>query len=417
MNNDLEIFNLKRRYEVIVRLLNETSDVPTATQVERSELYLKSLSFLAKMGVFALYVRDKCEVVCGVDDFSIRSGLHRLRDQDFFQVRVANGFFFGFSSKGLRLIVISHAAVENSFIEFIKARLGWLALLEERFYYEDNLDNATKELMFEKERAAVHEMELKTAHAVQEGLFPSAKFESSNGLSSCYYFCSASKCAGDWWGRVTVDPGKELVVIGDAVGHGVPAALLAAQAFAYFVSAPNINSFKRSDNEPNPAALVEGFSDVLWRSGRGRSTMTSFAALFDLQKMTLRYSNAGHPPPLHLSQEVVGRPRPLVGCGPLPGFSPGASAENVELTIQAEDRFLFYTDGLIEAQDPEENMFGLARLRRIFQTTMELNLENAVDAIVSALSEFTKGTPFPDDVTFLVIEVDRNPPTDAASSS
>lgn len=123
------------------------------------------------------------------------------------------------------------------------------------------------------------------------------------------------------------------------------------------------------------------------------STMTSFAAFFDTRKMTLCYLNSGHTPPLHLSCESAVKPRQLVGYGPLPGFAPDATAENVELPIHSGDRFLFYTDGLTEAQDPEENMFGLPRPRLLFQSTVDLSIENAVDAIVSNMFGFTKGVP------------------------
>jgi serine phosphatase RsbU (regulator of sigma subunit) len=269
----------------------------------------------------------------------------------------------------------------------------------------NHLGSAIRELMKEHEQAIIQDMELKTAHAVQEGLFPEHKLESHNQLASCYVFRSASKCAGDWWGRVTIDLSRELIVIGDALGHGVPAALVAAQAFSYFESSPLNKSFQKDDASLNPASLIGGFNNVLWRSGRGTATMTIFAACFDMNAMTVTCSGAGHTAPFFLSRKSESQPKGIITRGRVAGSTATSDALNITFPIAPGDRFFLFTDGLMEASNKHDEPLGRERLRALFQKTRELDIEQAVQSIERELFLFTEENKLHDDVTFVILEV------------
>jgi serine phosphatase RsbU (regulator of sigma subunit) len=128
--------------------------------------------------------------------------------------------------------------------------------------------------------------------------------------------------------------------------------------------------------------------------------VTCFYAILEPESGSLRYANAGHDLPyLHRNgdaEELRARGMPL-------GIMPGMSYEEKEITLQAGEAALFYSDGLVEAHDPEGEMFGFPRLRAL---VAEHGEERPLgDFLLEELYSFVgEGWEQEDDITLLTLE-------------
>ncbi len=248
------------------------------------------------------------------------------------------------------------------------------------------------------------EAELQTAQTVQDTLFP--RSDAKIG-PYCIYGSSvpASECGGDWWHYSEVD-NKVYLWIGDATGHGVPAALLtsAARAVASVIEGiPNIT----------PGKALSMLNQAIYSTSKGEMMMTFFLACFDLEKNTLTYSNASHDPPFLLSHEVEGKPKrrdylPLMEINnPRLGENPNSEYSNYTMEIHEGDRIVFYTDGIVDVKSPEGENWGERRFLKSLGGINTQNVDTTVKSVFGEINEFRKETPLDDDVTLVVVEFEK----------
>ena len=148
------------------------------------------------------------------------------------------------------------------------------------------------------------EGELAVAQLVQNSFFPNQSFE-NNLLQIAGSYQSASECGGDWWGFSEIND-KTIVFIGDATGHGVPAALITATAYT---SVNIIEDLSRSNPEISlsPDKILEQMNHAVYKMG-GQILMTFFVGVIDHRSKMLTYSNASHNPPFLLTNNAGGSP-------------------------------------------------------------------------------------------------------------
>ena len=136
------------------------------------------------------------------------------------------------------------------------------------------------------------EKELETARMVQSTFFPKDDGRSKS-LSISGVYQPAGECGGDWWGHFRTPDGVEFIFIADAMGHGVPAALVTAMAYSSCMTISDILDERGTYND-SPAAIVSRFNRVLFDAVQGSISMTFFAAVLDMRTGVMRYANAGH---------------------------------------------------------------------------------------------------------------------------
>lgn len=248
------------------------------------------------------------------------------------------------------------------------------------------------------------EAELQTAQTVQDTLFP--KNEAHLGPISIYgNSVPASECGGDWWHYSQVGS-KVYVWIGDATGHGVPAALLTSAARA-------VASVIEGIEGVTPGEALTMLNKAIHATSKGEMMMTFFLACFDLEKMTLTYSNASHDPPFLLSHEVESKPKrkdylPLMEINnPRLGEKADSQYDNYELQISAGDRLVFYTDGILDVKSPEGEIFGERRFLKSLSSINKQEVEKTVTSVFTELNEFRQETPLDDDVTLILVEFEQ----------
>lgn len=260
-------------------------------------------------------------------------------------------------------------------------------------------------LLQETSEKARMESELKTAKTVQETLFPKDRATLS-GMNIVGHYEPASECGGDWWHYSQVGR-KVYLWIGDATGHGAPAALITSAARSAATIIENLNL--------DPSLSMNLLNQSVYDVSKGQIMMTFFLACFDPDTNTLTYANASHEAPLLIrkSNGIVSK-KTLVPLNevvsPRLGEARDTKYKQFILKLQQGDRLVFYTDGLADIQNQEKQNWGDRELiKAIVRSNQNFPpLHESVHNIVQSFSEYRQNSPLIDDVTFFMTEVASN---------
>ena len=139
-------------------------------------------------------------------------------------------------------------------------------------------------------------------------------------------------------------------------------------------------------------------NDTMSESNESSMFVTFFCGVLNLATGHLRYCNAGHNPPLILTDEIRLLPvQPNIPLGVMYGFT----FSEQELQIQYDDSLLLYTDGLTEAENAQAQQFGLERVEAVLRSRR--SSQEHLEALQSAVTTFVKEAPQSDDLTMLFI--------------
>jgi serine phosphatase RsbU (regulator of sigma subunit)/predicted ester cyclase len=245
-----------------------------------------------------------------------------------------------------------------------------------------------EEEMRERQRV---EHELGVARRIQHALLPKDLPE-LEGWEIARHYQPAREVGGDFYDFLRLEDGRVGLVIGDVSGKGIAAALVMA----------NTQSVLRAVAQREgitPGQVLEEANEVLYAYIPPTMFITCLYAILDPESGGLVYANAGHDLPyLHRNgdaEELRARGMPL-------GLMPGMDYEEKEVTLEAGDGVLFYSDGLVEAHDPKGKMFGFPRLRTLVaEHGEELSLE---ETLLEELYSFVgEGWEQEDDITLLTL--------------
>jgi serine phosphatase RsbU (regulator of sigma subunit) len=190
------------------------------------------------------------------------------------------------------------------------------------------------------------------------------------------------------------------VLVADVTGHGVPAALIASMAKVAFSS--------QADLAATPGKLLEGMNRALCGQQLEGQFVTATYAHIDTDAHCVRYSRAGHPPPL-LWQPGPRQVVQLTSGGVFMGFDPDATYPADETPIGRGDRLVLYTDGLLEVTNAAGEFFGDEGLKTFVEANSELRADEFADTLLAHLRQWSgrRGDErtFEDDVTLAVVSV------------
>jgi serine phosphatase RsbU (regulator of sigma subunit)/ketosteroid isomerase-like protein len=199
------------------------------------------------------------------------------------------------------------------------------------------------------------EQELRVARHIQQALLPK-EVPQLEGWEISPHYQPAREVGGDFYDFLEFEDGRLGLVVGDATGKGVPAALVMASA----------RSMLRA-----VAQASESPGDVLGRANDPLATdiptnmfVTCFYAVLDPKSGSLSYANAGHDLP-YRRRRSGNDAEELRATGMPLGLMPGMGYEEKGIVLDAGESVLFYSDGLVEAHNPEGEMFGFPRLRSL----------------------------------------------------
>jgi len=247
-----------------------------------------------------------------------------------------------------------------------------------------------------RERERV-EQELRVARTIQQASLPKEVPELEGWQISPFYR-PAREVGGDFYDFHLLSEGRLGLVVGDATGKGVPAALVMSTTCGMLQLAA------QALDSSSPSEVLARVNETLLARIPLNMFVTCFYSILDPESARLSYANAGHDLPY--LRRVGGDAEELRARGMPLGLMPGMSYEQKEIVLGAGEAALFYSDGLVEAHDQRGEMFGFPRLRALVAEHGEdRSLE---DFLMEELYSFVgEGWEQEDDITLLTLRRSR----------
>ncbi len=239
--------------------------------------------------------------------------------------------------------------------------------------------------------------ELETARQIQLSILPS-EIPKIVGLDIAARYVPMTAVAGDFYDFIVVDEKHVGILVADVSGHGMPAALIASM-LKIALSAQIVHA-------ADPAQVLLGLNQAL--CGKFQHHYVTAAYLFmDMQKRTLTYAAAGHPPLLLWGGSSKGV-HDVVENGLFLGKFPFATYSSVELPLQAGHRALLYTDGIPETTNPTGVEFGACCFKQFLETEQTASADHFADQLLKEVSRWSNrgsAEELDDDMTMVAIHV------------
>src|SRR5215204_1177673 len=276
------------------------------------------------------------------------------------------------------LLVLIHRIVGGIITDEWSQGSGLAELMEQRL----------EQVMRERERV---EQELQVARSIQQASLPN-DVPTLEGWEIVHHYQPAREVGGDFYDILELSHGQLGLLVGDATSKGVPAALVMASTRSMLRAVARGSDY-------SPGEVLSRVNDSLVTDIPPNMFVTCFYGVLDPKSATLTYANAGHDLPyLHRNgeaEELRARGMPL-------GLMPAMNYEEKEMVLQAGEAALFYSDGLVEAHDPQGEMFGFPRLRAL---VAEQGEERSLgDFCLEELYSFVgEGWEQEDDITLLTL--------------
>ena len=216
------------------------------------------------------------------------------------------------------------------------------------------------------------------------------------GLEIAGMMHPARGVGGDYYDYFPVDAHTTQIIVADVAGKGVPAALL--------MSATAAAMRLEANHDRNMLEQVERLNTGILSVSDADRFVTLLVAEIDAQKRTLRYVNCGHNPAILFRAKTSALSLLNSSCPPI-GLIPEEICELASENLMAGDVFVFYTDGVTEAENRHGEEFGMERLSATVRSGSSLSAEDLMSSIYDAAADFC-GDNFNDDVTILVVKCD-----------
>ena len=269
--------------------------------------------------------------------------------------------------------------------------------LPQRLWNSNLFGRATMNLVLNGQLRTAYQRldrELQVVADLQRSLLPT-ELPQIKGLDVAAYYQTSTQAGGDYYDFFPLEDGRIGMLIADVSGHGSPAAVMMAVTHAIAHT---------RDGEPAPPCDVLNFinSRLAARYTNNGTFVTAFYAIYDPRDRSLRYSNAGHNPPIVRRRSG----EPTLRLDDDHGLPLGIDGEekyvDAVVHLEAGDVLMIYTDGITEARrDSDGEMFGLELLEKVLCSCAP-NAKTVVEQTVKAVNDFTDFAPANDDRTLVV---------------
>lgn len=381
-----ESLELEVNGEAYLCNISETGfkDIFAVSQTLKSEAFLALQTLLHKSALLAILVLSAAVFVSVFFAAGLTSNIQKLR-------RAAEQI--GAGNLNVKLNVTS-----NDEIFSVAKSFQWMV---------NRLQSLIEESL-EKARLAD---ELETARLVQSTLLTPPEVE-TDSVRILSHYVPATECGGDYW-DAHFDGRRVTVFIGDATGHGAPAAIVTAVAKSCFAT---INTF--AGDGMTPDQMLSVMNQIIYFACRGKLLMTMCVAQLDVVTGELTVSNAGHEAPMCLRKsaesivDIKERRKKAVETfftaqGERLGFEPTANYNSEKVQLEPGDIVLLYTDGISEAKDVDGKEYGERAVKKVFASRGNAVLEEIRDSLVAGVKNHTGDAMQEDDITFVLFEFNK----------
>jgi sigma-B regulation protein RsbU (phosphoserine phosphatase) len=238
--------------------------------------------------------------------------------------------------------------------------------------------------------------ELEMARQIQLSILPHS-IPKLAGLDIAAHYLPMTSVAGDFYDFIQIDDKHIGVLIADVSGHGLPSALIASMLQVALTG--------QAGHASEPAKVLLGLNRAL--CGKFTHNFVTAAYVYmDLENNRTRYGGAGHPPMLQW-RNSTGKATQVLENGLVLGIIDEASYEALEFPLEPGDRYVLYTDGILEAANSAQEQFGADRLMSFMKNHKHLEAEPFSQTLLDDLSGWSNQTVDQgqqDDITLLVID-------------
>ena len=231
--------------------------------------------------------------------------------------------------------------------------------------------------------------ELEVARRIQLSILP-REFPTSTNFRVAARYVPMSSVAGDFYDYIIANDHQVGLLIADVSGHGVPAALIASMVKLAAASQRAVAA--------NPSRFLSGMNSALLGNTQKQFVTAAYVHL-NSETGELRYSAAAHPPLLLLRNGGV---TPIEENGLMLAAFGFASYSTAVHKLEAGDRMVMYTDGILEASNAAGDFFGHEALCDLLTTTQDLSPAMAADSIISSVRQWSGKQE--DDLTVLICD-------------
>ena len=313
-----------------------------------------------------------------------RSKVHLLEmSRDDFEVLLAQ---YPGLAMGIMEVIINRIRESNdASIREVKEKNRRLTLAYEEL-------KEAQEKLVQKEKL---EHELAMARQIQEGLLP-GQMPSPPGWQIESIWHPAQVVSGDFYDFIPVTDDSLAIVIGDVTGKGMPAALLMATTRSILRA---LTTNLPDNKDLSPGILLGEANKILVEDTPAAMSVTCLFAAVDLPSGRIRLANAGHCLPFHRKLDNT---TPIIAKGMPLGFFPESTYDETELLLSPGESLLFYSDGMIEARNETNELFGNERLLNLLRDLH--NEEDLMGELVTNLKNFAgPGWEKDDDLTMVLL--------------
>jgi phosphoserine phosphatase RsbU/P len=287
-----------------------------------------------------------------------------------------------------------------------------LAALQTAF---NSMTESLEKLIVEQKEKERLQSELEIAHEVQAQLFPQAV--SGTRTLELHGVCRPARIvSGDYYDFLSYGPEQMGIAVGDISGKGISAALLMATihsavrayeqeqlapvtAISAHASGTRLAMVAPRVARPSPSQMLWLLNRHLYRSTQPEKYATLFLGFYDDEDRCLMYSNAGHLPPIILSED--GSTRRLETGGTVVGLFDDREYEEQTVQLHPGDLFIAFSDGMTEPEN-EFGEFGEQRLIETIAAHRHLPLDRISEHAIAAVQDWIGSTEQPDDVTLVL---------------
>ena len=237
--------------------------------------------------------------------------------------------------------------------------------------------------------------ELETARLIQQSILPQ-RMPPIAALDIAARYIPMTEVSGDFYDFIEVDDKHLGFLIADVSGHGMPSALISSML--------KIALAAQTPCASQPAQVIGGLNQALCGKFKGHFVTAAYIFI-DLEKNTLSYSGAGHPP-IMVSNHATGEVTPVVENGLFLGSFDFATYTSVDVPFNPGDWCLLYTDGIAESSTPAGEEFGIDGTKQFLANNCNLSADELADHLVETVYKWidkASGRGMEDDLTLLAV--------------
>ena len=242
-------------------------------------------------------------------------------------------------------------------------------------------------------RTERYEAELRVAREIQDRVL-AREWPHPSHWEFAVRSVPARMVGGDFFDAMALPNDRTCVVIGDVCGKGVPAALYMARVLGYFRVVAKVRD--KADE------IMTFVNDLLASEWSERTFVTATVCVLDGRSGRVSICSAGHHRPYRLRCDAEAAEAVEVGNGLPLGIEAGMTFESAEVTADAGDTFVLFTDGVTEARNPSGELFGEERLASAIGDG-DGSAESLATAVADAVERFAERQPQSDDITLVAV--------------